>query len=319
MRIAIGDVPFSQEQIAELERIARAAGCEVQRLSPDAPLSPEALRGFEVLLGFFPGNVLKGLEGLRWMQTPTAGIDFVSGALDPASGVVVTNSSGAYGVAIAEYLMMGVLMLYRQMPAYMNNQRAHAWREEGPSRTIAGALVTVLGLGDLGRSFALRMRSMGAVVRGVRRSAGEKPDFVDALYPVSALADAVDGADIVAICLPGTQETHGLVSEAVLSRMKQDALLLNAGRGAIIDEPALIRALQTKKLGGAVLDVMQVEPLPPDSPLWDMDNVILTPHISGRTEDPACARIIYEIFLGNLERFLSGRPLTHVVDLARGY
>ena len=129
----------------------------------------------------------------------------------------------------------------------------------------------------------------------------------------------MDGADIVAICLPGTHETRGFVSEEVLGRMKKDALLINAGRGAIVDEPALIRALQADQIGGAVLDVTVVEPLPKDSLLWDMENVIITPHVAGLSNDPACVGTIYEIFKDNLQRFISGQELTHVVDITRGY
>ena len=160
---------------------------------------------------------------------------------------------------------------------------------------------------------------MGARVRGVKRSVSEKPAYLESLFTVDQLAEAVEGADAIALCLPSTPDTKGLVSEAILRRMKPGALILNAGRGATVDEAALIRALQDGHLGGAVLAVTTVEPLPVDSPLWDMENVILTPHVSGSNLDPVCINATFDIFRDNLERFLTGKTLCNLVDIKVGY
>jgi len=318
MKIAMANVSFSPEQVEALQHLAARHGSELVYFEAGTRLTNTQLEEFDALMGYYPPRLLPGLPRLRWMQVPSAGVDYLHGAFDPEK-TILTNSSGAFGIVIAEYLMTGLMMLYRRMPAYLKNQRAHLWRSEGASQSVYGSLVTVVGLGDIGCSFAERMRAMGARVRGVKRSASDKPGFLEALYTVDRLAEAVMGADAVALCLPATRETKGLVSEEIIRRMKPGAVILNAGRGATVDEAALIRALQEGHLSGAVLDVTAVEPLPGDSPLWDMENVILTPHISGSNTDPVCVNITFEIFRDNLERFLTGKPLRNVVDISVGY
>ena len=318
MKIAMANVFFSPEQIEEFKRLAAEHGARLVYYEHGTILTREDLSEFDVLMGYFPAEILPGPERLRWMQVPSAGVDHLKGAFDPEK-TLLTNSSGAFGIPIAEYLMAGLLMLYRRMPAYLKSQREHLWRSEGSTKAIYNSLVTVVGMGDIGSSFAVRMRAMGARVRGVKRSVSGKPEYLEALYPISRLAEAVEGADVVALCLPATDETWGLVSKEILGRMKPGAVLLNAGRGATVDEAALILALQEGRLGGAVLDVTQVEPLPAESPLWDMENVILTPHVSGSNADPVCVGLTFGIFRDNLERFLTGQPLKNLVDIKRGY
>lgn len=318
MKLALANVPFTPEHTDALTRLAAQHGSVLTYFAPGSSLTPSELAEYDALLGSFPPKTVKALPRLRWVQTPSAGVDHLRGAVE-AGRTTLTNASGAFGVPIAEYMMTGLLMLYRRMPAYLKNQRAHIWRAEGTTRAIYGSVVTVVGMGDIGENFARRMHAMGARVRGVKRRPGDKPDYLEALYTSDALAEAVDGADTVALCLPATDETRGLIDEAILRRMKADAVLINAGRGATVDEDALIRALRDGHLSGAVLDVTNVEPLPEDSPLWAMENVIITPHVSGSNGDPICYNVIFEIFRDNLERFLTGAPLKNVVDVSAGY
>lgn len=174
-------------------------------------------------------------------------------------------------------------------------------------------------MGDIGTKFAARMKALGATVRGVHRSNRPAPDCFDEVYTSDRICEAVAGADVVAMCVPGTKDAQKLVSAECIAAMRPDAILVNCGRGSTLDEEALIRALQEKKLGGAVLDVANVEPLPADSPLWDMENVVITPHISGHDDDPVNCASIFEIFKENLTRYIKHEPLTHVVDRSRGY
>ena len=156
-------------------------------------------------------------------------------------------------------------------------------------------------------------------MRGVKRTRSEKPDFVDELYTIDALNSALSGADIVACCLPYTPETDGLIGRECIYSMKKGAFFLNAGRGRIVDEDALCDALQSDWLGGACLDVTQTEPLPESSPLWSLENVILTPHIAGRDYDKLCSDQLFDIFHQNLTRYLTGQPLINIVDRHLGY
>ena len=318
MRIAMANVSFTPEQIEAFKRLAVQYGSELIYFEAGTRLTNRQLEEFDALMGYFPPELLPGLPRLRWLQVPSAGVDYLLSAFDPER-TLLTNSSGAFGIVIGEYLMAGLLMLFRKMPAYLKNQREHLWRSEGTSQSVYGSLVTVVGLGDIGGSFAKRMRMLGARVRGVKRGTSQKPETLEALYTVHHLAEAVEGADAVAVCLPATRETTDLLSEEIIRHMKPGAVLLNAGRGTTVDEAALIRALQEGRLGGAVLDVTAVEPLPADSPLWDMENVILTPHISGSNTDPVCVNATFEIFRDNLERFLTGKPLNNLVDIKVGY
>lgn len=319
MKIAFRHLPFTPAQREELDALARSGGYETL-WCPKDPL-PEAaeLKDCEVLMGYFPPALLRQLPALKWMQIPAAGVDKLCGDIFAREDAVLTNCSGAFGIAIAEYMITGILMLMRLMPDYARNQREHVWRCMGSCRSIYGSTVTVVGMGDIGSRFAHLAKAMGATVRGVRRTAGEKPADFDAVYTSERLAEAVRDVDVVAMCLPGTAATRGMLSRACFEQMSPRTIVVNCGRGVTVDEEAMIDALREKRIAGAVLDVMAVEPLPADSPLWDMDRVILTPHISGHDDDPVNYQCIYRIFRENLTRYLAGQPLEHVVDRSRGY
>ena len=320
MKIAFRHVPFSPEQRDRLDRLAADAGYETLWCEGGELPTPEALKDIEILMGYFPPELLKDMPALKWLQTPAAGVErWCAEDIYPHSDVVLTNCSGAFGVAIAEYMLTGLLMLMRNMPAYLVNQKAHIWKGAGTCRSICGSTITVVGMGDIGSKFAARAKALGAYVRGVRRTPNGIPANFDEVYGTAQLKDAVQGADAVVMCLPGTKETTAILSKEVIAAMRPDTIVVNCGRGYTVDQDALIEALQEKRIAGAALDVFAAEPLPADSPLWDMDNVIITPHISGHDDDPINAQAIFDIFLQNLQRYLSGQTLTHIVDRARGY
>lgn len=319
MKIAFRHLPFTGEQRACLDQIAAGSGyetlwCEGGDLPDDA-----ALKDIEILMGYFPPDLLKDMPALKWLQTPAAGVERWCADIYPHANVVLTNCSGAFGVAISEFMLTGLLMLMRNMPAYMANQRAHLWKGAGICRSVCGSTITVVGMGDIGRKFAARAKALGARVRGVRRNPGESVENFDEIYGASGLKQAVSGVDAVVMCLPGTRETASMLSRDVIGAMDPRTIVVNCGRGATLDQAALVDALREGRIAGAVLDVFNVEPLPADSPLWDMDNVIVTPHISGHDDDPINAAAIFNIFQDNLRRYLAGQPLNHVVDRARGY
>lgn len=319
MKIAFRHVPFTPAQRAELDALCAGYGCQTLWCAPDQAPDAALLADCDALMGYYPTELLAKLPRLRWLQVPCAGVERYCAGVFADDSVVLTNCAGAFGVAIAEYMVTGLLMLMRLMPAYMANQREKVWRCMGECRSIYGSVITVVGMGDIGRRFAHVAKAMGATVRGVRRSPAAPVEDFDEVYTSADLARAVEGADAVALCLPATAQTRGMVSRKVLARMRPDALLVNCGRGVTVDEAALVEALQQGRLGGAVLDVAAVEPLPADSPLWSMPNVIVTPHISGHDDDPVNYQFIFGIFRDNLQRFLTGQPLQHVVDRTRGY
>ena len=318
MKIAFRHVPFSQQQADSLDALARGAGYETIWYAAGVTPTAEELSGCEVLMGYFPPDLIGQLPALKWVQTPAAGVEKLCGNIYKSPDVVLTNCSGAFGVAISEYMLTGLLMVMRNMPAYMDNQKKHIWKGMGLCRSIYGSRITVVGMGDIGAKFAARAKALGAYVRGVRRSPRGVPENFDEVFASAQLAEAVRDVDAVVMCLPGTRETTGMISEEVIAAMNPRTIVVNCGRGYTVDQGALTRALQEKRIAAAVLDVAEVEPLPADSPLWDMDNVVLTPHISGHDDDPINAESIYEIFKENLTRYLAGEPLNHTVDRSRG-
>ena len=317
MRIALRHLPFTPEQTEHLTGMIRAAGGEAHCLPSDVVPDPALLDACDALIGYYPPEMLGKLSRLRWLQVPCAGVERYCAALPEHT--VLTNCSGAFGVAIAEYLLAGLLALYRHLPEYQAQQQEALWQPLAPCRTVYGSTVTVVGIGDIGSHFASLVKAMGATVRGVCRTLRDAQEPFDEVYSTEQLAQAVRGADAVALCLPATAHTRGLISAEILHAVGPQAVVLNCGRGATMDEVALDAALARGELAGAVLDVAATEPLPASSPLWHRANVIITPHVSGRDGDAANVIRIYRMIEENLRLFLSGNPLIHVVDRVRGY
>jgi phosphoglycerate dehydrogenase-like enzyme len=258
---------------------------------------------------------------LKWLQTFGAGVDRMPFAELMARNIVVTNASGVHASNIAEHILAMMLAFARQLPWLLRHPPAGDWFEM-PVRSRIFELgqqeLLVVGTGDIGLGLAERARGLGMVVNGVRRRVDlPAPQVFSRIYPVSELADALASADHVAICLPLTAGTRGLFDAAMLARMKPSAYIYNVGRGQIIDQDALIRALDEGTVAGAGLDVTDPEPLPAASPLWSMENVMVTAHTSGST--PRYWERILAILETNIARFQAGEPLHNVVDGAAGY
>lgn len=255
---------------------------------------------------------------LRWIQTASAGVDHLTMAARPfPSEIVLTNASGVYGVAGGEHVLAMMLHFARGLSFYLVNQRRGEWvRDVSRARLLQGRTVVILGLGDLGREVARRARAFDMNIIGVKRTPGTV-DGVDRVVTTEELDEVLPLADHLVVTLPLTQETYRLLDVRRLGLLRRGAYVYNIGRGAIIEEQALIDALRSGHVAGAGLDVFEEEPLPATSPLWQMDNVLITPHIGADTPwdyDAAAA-----VFLDNFQRYVRGEPLRNVVDLARGY
>ena len=261
-------------------------------------------------------------EKLRWLQLSWAGVDAYARMQRFPKNVLVTNVSGAFGVIISEYVVAGIVAQYRGFGVYRDNQKKHVWWQFDESSTVFGKRAVILGMGDLGSNVAKRLSCFGAHPVGVRRTVKDAlPPFFEAQVPIENLDEALMNADILINCLPATKKTLGLLTRERLDKLKKGALFVNVGRGSIVKNDDLIAALEKKQLRGAVLDVLEEEPLAEGSPLWDMENVLLTPHIAGPsdTENEDVQSAIWDICLENLGRYLNGKPLRHVVDLHVGY
>jgi phosphoglycerate dehydrogenase-like enzyme len=243
----------------------------------------------------------------------------VDAALFPAlrdSDVILTNARGVFDQPMAEYILGLIIAMAKSFPRTFAAKSTRTWAYQ-MTESIAGRQALVVGVGSIGRRIARVLGAVGMQVAGVGRKprAGD-PDF-DHVHGIDELGSALAGADFVINVTPLTEATQGLFSDTQFAAMKTTARFINVGRGASVDEPALIRALHSGAIAGAALDVFQTEPLPTDSPLWDIDNLIISPHMSGDFYEHK--RVLVDLFIDNLDRYRAGKPLKNVVDKVAGF
>ncbi|MGE0543195.1 MAG: D-2-hydroxyacid dehydrogenase [Dehalococcoidia bacterium] len=301
-----------------------------QLLRGEVPEDPDAARAAEedaatllpateVIVGWarFPVEALQWAERLRWIQALSAGVD----RLDPRvlERITLTNGNGLGAEPIAEHVICHLLMLARGAPVFMRRQVEHHWDRSGQSREIAGMTMGIIGMGAIGSAVARRARALGLRVLAIRRSVMQRsPDLVaDEVCPPDDLPYLLGASDVVVLATPLTPETRGLIGAPQLRAMRPGSYLINIARGGVVDEPALIAALSEGHLGGAGLDVFAEEPLRADSPLWDLPNVIITPHVAASSE--RYMDRVEDLVCDNMRRYLDGKPLRNVVDMDRGY
>jgi glyoxylate/hydroxypyruvate reductase A len=277
---------------------------EAARAAPDA----DVIYGWKV-----PSATYGKAPKLRWLQAMAAGVDWVFVPELP-SRVVVTRVPGVFGSWMAEYVLGWSTFVTQRVETYRAAQRDRRWIETTLPARLRGTTMAIVGMGDIGRTIARAATALGVRVIGVSRT-GASVKGVERVYRVRDLHRALGAADWVVLAVPLTDATRGLLDAGALAAMKPSAWLLNVARGPVVDEAALRDTLQRRAIAGAVLDVFATEPLPPDHPFWSLDNVVVTPHISG----PSTPDEIAPVFSDNLARFLAGRPLRHVVDRRRGY
>jgi len=280
MNLLIAYAPdFTPEMYAALE----ALGYRLRFLPGDERENYDDLDFSEVeailCFRFFCYNDIARFPALRLIQLTSHGTDHLPHNTLRARGIRCFDARGTYGGPIAEFALCGVLQLYKCAPLFRAQQTAHLWLQNRALRELAGQTVCIVGTGSLGTECARRFSAMGCRVLGVCRHPRAAAGF-DEQLPLSALDDILPESDIVILTLPLTEETRGMIDARRFARMKSGAVLVNVARGPIVREAALIDALRSGHLSGAVIDVAEIEPLPTDSPLWDMDNVILTPHNS---------------------------------------
>ncbi|MCS0499426.1 D-2-hydroxyacid dehydrogenase [Protaetiibacter mangrovi] len=281
--------------------------------------SAEVLFGVPDQSGRALGRTVAANPGLRWVHTiPAGGGQQVKAArLSDADleRVLFTTSAGVHAAPLAEFAVFGVLAGAKRMPWLLGLQRAKRWGPREPLRLLSETTVLVVGLGQIGRLTATMLSDLGCHVVGVHRREVEAD--VERIVPVEQFAGAASEADAVVLALPGTDETRGMLSAEVLAAIKPGATVVNVGRGTTVDEPALVEALRDGRVGMAVLDVTAVEPLPEDSPLWELPNVLLAPHTAAiSSHEP---RLIAELFAENARRFLDGETLLNVVNTREFY
>jgi phosphoglycerate dehydrogenase-like enzyme len=282
---------------------------------------PSALSTAEAVLVWWRGHmgldaVLARASRVRWVHSSAAGLDHMLSPGLVASSAVLSNSRGAYSEALGEYVLAAMLFFVKDIARLRAAQARRVW-EQFESERLAGKVLSIVGYGDIGREIARRAHPLGVRVIGFRRRAAlsQNDPFVERI--ATDLRDAVAAADFVVVATPLTPETEHMIGREQLGWMRPESVLINVGRGRLVDEAALVDVLLRGAIRGAALDVFETEPLAEASPLWTMSNVLLSPHCADRV-DGWLDRTM-EIFLAHLDRFLSGAPLPNVVDKALGY
>lgn len=310
-------------EVRVVEAPADGAGDGAQNASAEAL---EAVADAEVYLGFgVSAALLRAGRGLRWVHTGTAGVATLLTPELVESDIAFTNSAGVHGPAVAETVIAMMLHFARGLDIAVRAQAEGRWlsaafhRADAPVREVAGSLTGVVGYGGIGREVARRVTALGGSVIATRRhpdAQGPAEPGVEVCGP-EGFERLLETSDYVVLAAPETAQTRGLIGARELARMKRDAVLINVGRGSLVDEAALVDALRSGRIRGAGLDVFATEPLPADHPLWALPNVLITPHVS------ACTHRFWErevaLIEENLARYLAGRPLLNLVDKQAGY
>ena len=284
----------------------------------------EGIADADIFVGWAlqPGQ-FRHARKLKWIHSTAAGVAQLMYPELRESGVVVTNASGIHTNPMAEHILGMLVALARHFPSAFRHQMECRWAQQEiwdqplRPRELMGQVLLVVGFGAVGRELARRLKPLGMKIWAVTRSGKGDGRLADRILPASQLEEVLPEADFVVLAAPETPETYHLIGPRQLQAMKPTAFLINVARGSLVDEAALLETLRRRAIAGAALDVTEQEPLPPDSPLWELDNIFITPHISAVSESLWDRQT--ELLVRNLERWFSGRKLLNRVDLARGY
>jgi phosphoglycerate dehydrogenase-like enzyme len=311
-RIVIAVDGFTNDHLARI-RQTLAGWASLELLDPNAPPDryKEAVDTAAVVIGW-PKPEWLASSAAQFVQLPSVGYEnYVGQGLEQKAGFRLANAAGMMGVPMSEHVLAMMLAFIRNIPDNVENKLKKQWRRPVHYGELSESVLCLVGLGDIGTEMARRALALGMRVVGVRKHADRTHSLVKTIYPVQALSEAVALADHVVSVLPGGAETARLFDAEVFSHFKHGAYFYNVGRGSSVDEDALIASLKSGRLGGAGLDVFETEPLPESSPLWDFSNVIIAPHVGGRTfreSDRLC-----DLLVRNLAACKNGEPLHNIV------
>lgn len=305
-------LPVEQSHKKMLETTAGGRCSFVYKQPGD--LSDEDVSDAEVIIGNVSPELVKNAEKLSLLQLNSAGFEAYTKSGVMRKGSVLCNARGAYSLTVGEHMLAFTFELVRHLHRYRDNQLECRWESHGAITSVEGATVAVLGMGDIGSFYARKVKALGAeCVIGVRHSLRNRPDFLDEQYTLSELDKVLPRADIVAMVLPDSEETRHIINKNSIGLMKKGAYLINVGRGSAIETEALKEALESGHLAGCALDVTEPEPLPENSPLWKIPNVIITPHVAGNFYLKETFERVVRIADKNLKAWLEGQELANVV------
>lgn len=301
------------------EKLSASAGDNRLIFMDKAEVTSDIVKDVNAVIGNISIDMLKVNKNLEWVQLTSSGADAYAKPDVLGENTVLTCATGAYGVGIAEYMVMMLLTMMKKLPEYLNNQRNGLWKDEGMVSSPMGKRVLIVGTGDIGLEFTKRMKPFGCKIVGIRRRYGVCPEEIDEIHAISEIEDEVSKADIIALCLPGTGQTYHLFDEGLMRLCKNGAFLMNVGRGNAIDTNALLKKEVYEKFAGIWLDVCEQEPLPDGHALFTIPNMLITPHITGGFHLDVTIERIFEICMENLKAWQGKIPYMSVVDREQGY
>lgn len=300
-----------------MERI-RQLGYDIIEKSEKELYFSEELRDAEVLVCYNPFNTLdiSKLPNLKWIQLTSVGIDQVPIDILKKNSITLTNNKGGYSIPIGEWIVLKLLEMYKNSKAFYQKQSQKIWKIDTSLLELYGKTIGFIGTGSIASEAAKRLKGFGVDILGLN-TRGTKTEYFDKCYSIDKINEMVKLSDAIVVSIPHTEKTHNLLNEEVFQEMKNGVYLVNIARGSIIDERAMINNLNNGKIKCAALDVFEKEPLDKNNPLWEIENVIITPHNSWVSEmrDDRRFNIIYD----NLKRYLSNQTLKNIVDLNKGY
>lgn len=319
MKILVINSLLEKKHLDLIKQEAESLGAEVFFYENEKEI-PQCNHDAEVIYGFAP-SIVRTNRNLKWLCVPWAGVDLLmKPGYFAAEDCLLTNSAGSYGVSIAEHMIAVALVMLRCLNEFFDETRNGRWLFPREQKSLKDCRITVLGTGDIGTSFAQRVRAFEpACITGVCRSGKSSSSFYDRVLPVSELDSVLPETDLLAMSLPATPETEGLMSRSRLSLLPHGSWLINVGRGSTLDEEAAADFLEDGRLAGAALDVFKTEPLPEDSRLWKLKNLIITPHVAGNMTLACTKDKNVSMFLEDLKNFSEGKPLHYLVDKKLGY
>jgi D-2-hydroxyacid dehydrogenase (NADP+) len=291
---------------------------------PNYDRLPQELPDASIFVGYsLRADQFAWAQKLRWIHSTAAGVSQLMYPALRQSGITITNASGVHSIPMVEHVMGVLVAMARRFPNLWRQQQEHRWSqqeiwEQTPRpRELHGRVLLLVGFGTVGQEVAKLAKAFGMTIRAVTRSGRGDAYLAEKIYPATELNQALQEADYIVLAAPETGETHHLIGAAQFQAMKRDAYFVNVARGSLVDEAAMIDALREQRIAGAALDVASQEPLPPESPLWDLENVLVTPHLSASTENLWARQI--DLVMDNLTRWFAGRELRNRVDPNRGY
>ena len=283
---------------------------------PFSETTDDERQKIDTIVGHCTKEMVEQLPNLDYVQLNSAGANTFSWL---PKNITLANAYGAYAKGISEYLIACTMMIQKDLPRYLFQQKEHLWKRVMNVKVLENAKVLCVGMGSIGTAYLEKAHALGAKCYGVKRTLTKKPDFVEAVYTTDSLDQLLPDMDVVALCLPETSETIHLFDLKRLRKMKEDAILINIGRGSAIVTEDLMQVLEEGHLLGAVLDVTEPEPLPQNHPLWNSPRVYITPHISGGYESDANYDSVVAVIKKNLLRLRDGEDPIHIVDRKLGY